>query len=95
MGYRNEVDRIGAEVRAGVELDGTFEHAQEKIVRRAYSGSLVPGYVTRTNNTTAEAARPGFADEVFRDIFCLGVSCQEAFAGAGEVVGFEDGVIEV
>ena len=75
MGYRNEVDGVGAQVRAGVELDGAFEHAKEEIVRRPYSGSLVTGDVARANNTAAEASRSGFADEVFRDVFCLGVAC--------------------
>ena len=75
MGYGNEVDGVGAEVGAGVQLDGTFQHAEQEIVRRAYSRGFVPGDVARANNTAAEASGPGFADEVFRDVFCLGVAC--------------------
>ena len=58
-----------------MELDGTFEHAQEEIVCRSYSGSLVPGEIASANNTAVETSRAGFTDEVFRDVFCLSVAC--------------------
>ena len=75
MGYGNEVDSVGAEVRAGLELNGTFEHAEEEIVCGSYSGSFVPRDVARADDTATEASRAGFADEVFGDVLRLGVPC--------------------
>lgn len=75
MGYRNEIDRIGAEIRAGMELDGTFQHAEEEIVCRSYAGGLVACEVASADDTAAKASRSGFADEGFGDVFCLRVAC--------------------